>query len=734
MKTFFITLTIFFLNVYSFGQNIPAFPSAEGFGRYSSGGRGGEIYIVTNLNDSGEGSLRKGITKKESRTIVFAISGTIFLKSPLDINHGNLTILGQTAPGDGITVANYPVTLKSNNIVLRYLRFRLGDLVKVEGDALGGRNIENIMIDHCSMSWATDENMSFYRVKNLTVQWSIIAEALNKSVHQKGAHGYGGIWGGEPASFHHNLIISNNSRNPRFSGSESTVNPEDEMVDFRNNVIFNWGDNNIYGGEKGKYNIINNYFKSGTISKHKDRIINPSIPYGQFYVNGNFIEGYPKITTNNWDGGVQTENPLLAKAKEEFGKNEIKTHTAQETLQLVTKYAGASLKRDEVDNRLINYLTNGYPKNISGIINSQNEVGGFPILNSKIINIDSDKDGLPDDWEKANNLKIGIKNGSNFDLSSQYSNIEVYAESILDQINQGKANRNDYDFTVAKDGTGDFLTIQDLVLQLPDYSKTPIKVFIKNGIYKEKIILPTSKTNITFIGEDKTKTILTYDDYASKLNNVGQEIGTSGSASFFIFGDNFTAENITFQNTAGRVGQAVAIRTEADKIKFINCNFIGDQDTVYLVKPGSRQYFYNCYIEGTVDYIFGAATAYFDNCELHNKGKGYVTAASTTEEIPYGYIFYQCKITGEDANSHYLGRPWRPYAKVIFINTTMDESINQDGWNNWGKTSNESTTYFAEYNSTGKGASKNRINWSKQLNEKDVEYYSKDKVLGDWKF
>lgn len=734
MKTFFITLTIFFLNVYSFGQNIPAFPSAEGFGRYSSGGRGGEIYIVTNLNDSGEGSLRKGITKKESRTIVFAISGTIFLKSPLDINHGNLTILGQTAPGDGITIANYPVTLKSNNIILRYLRFRLGDLAKVEGDALGGRNIENIMIDHCSMSWATDENMSFYRVKNLTVQWSIIAEALNKSVHQKGAHGYGGIWGGEPASFHHNLIMSNNSRNPRFSGSESTVNPEDEMVDFRNNVIFNWGDNNIYGGEKGKYNIINNYFKSGTISKHKDRIINPSIPYGQFYVNGNFIEGYPKITTNNWDGGVQTENPLLAKAKEEFGKNEIKTHTAQETLQLVTKYAGASLKRDEVDNRLINYLTNGYPKNISGIINSQNEVGGFPILNSKITNIDSDKDGLPDDWEKANNLKIGIKNGANFDLSSQYSNIEVYAESILDQINQGKANRNDYDFTVAKDGTGDFLTIQDLVLQLPDYSKTPIKVFIKNGIYKEKIILPTSKTNITFIGEDKTKTILTYDDYASKLNNVGQEIGTSGSASFFIFGDNFTAENITFQNTAGRVGQAVAIRTEADKIKFINCNFIGDQDTVYLVKPGSRQYFYNCYIEGTVDYIFGAATAYFDNCELHNKGKGYITAASTTEEIPYGYIFYQCKITGEDANSHYLGRPWRPYAKVIFINTTMDESITQDGWNNWGKTSNESTTYFAEYNSTGKGASKNRINWSKQLNEKDIEYYSKDKVLGDWKF
>ena len=733
MRTFLITIISLILNVCSFAQNIPAFPSAEGFGRYASGGRGGEVYIVSNLNDSGEGSLRKGITKKQDRIIVFAVSGTINLKSPLDINNGNLSILGQTAPGDGITIANYPVTIKSNNVILRYLRFRLGDLAKVEGDALGGRNIENIMIDHCSFSWATDENISFYRVKNLTIQWSIIAEALNQSVHQKGAHGYGGIWGGEPASFHHNLIMSNNSRNPRFSGSASTVNPADEMVDFRNNVIYNWGDNNIYGGEKGKYNIVNNYFKSGPASKHKNRIINPSIPYGQFYVDGNFVNDFPKITANNWDGGVQCDEPQKTMSKTEFGKNEIKTHSPQQALELVTKYVGASYVRDAVDNRLIDYLKNGYPAGKTGIINSQNEVGGFPPLKSTTF-IDTDNDGMPDEWEKKNNLNVGVKDGSKFSLSSQYSNIEVYAESLVETINQGMSARaKEYDFVVAKDGTGDFTTIQDLVLNLPDYSKVTVKVFIKKGIYKEKIILPTSKTNITFIGEDRTKTILTYDDHASKLNNIGEKIGTSGSASFFVYGDDFTAQNITFQNTAGRVGQAVAIRTEADKTKFINCNFLGDQDTVYLVKPNSRQYFYNCYIEGTVDYIFGAATAFFENCELQNKGKGYITAASTLQETTYGYVFYNCVVKGEEANSHYLGRPWRPYAKVIFINTKMDHSINQEGWNNWGKPSNELTAFYGEINSTGQGASKNRVKWSKEINPNDSNFYSREKVLGDWK-
>jgi len=733
MKVIF-SITILLLNTILFAQNNLAFPSAEGFGQFTSGGRGGEVYIVTNLKDSGEGSLRKGIQKHGKRIIVFNVSGTIFLKSPLDINNGDLTILGHTAPGDGITIAQYPVSLKSDNIIIRFLRFRLGDKAKVEGDAIGGRNAENIIIDHCSVSWATDENISFYRIKNLTVQWTLIAEALNQSVHQKGAHGYGGIWGGEPASFHHNLIMSNNSRNPRFSGSASTVNPENEFVDFRNNVIFNWGDNSVYGGEKGKYNLVNNYYKPGPASRHKDRILNPSIPYGSFYVNGNFVEGSDKVTKNNWDGGIQCDEPLKAKSEKEFLVNNIKTHSTQLAYQLVVDHAGASLTRDAVDKRLINYLSNGYPKNQNGIINSQKEVGGYPELKTAKTLVDSDHDGIPDEWELKHNLKVGVNDAAKFDLSSQYSNIEVYAESLLEAKNQAKAIRdNKYDYTVAKDGSGDFTTVQEAIMNLPDYSKVPVVVMIKNGNYKEKLILPTSKTNITFVGEDKEKTILTYDDYASKLNKIGQEIGTSGSASFFIYGDNFTAENLTIENTSGRVGQAVAVRTEADKTKFINCRFLGDQDTVYLVKAGSRQYFYNCYIEGTVDYIFGAATAYFENCHLHNKDKGYITAASTTQETPYGYVFFNCKITGETPNSHYLGRPWRPYAQVIFINNSMDESVLAEGWNNWGKVDNEKTAYYAEYNSVGKGASKNRIKWSHFLTEEEAKKYSKSNVLGDWK-
>src|SRR5690606_1901693 len=270
---FFIAVVLISSNSFAQNQQL-AFPGAEGFGRFATGGRGGEVYNVTTLDDDGEGSLRKGIVKRGPRIIVFAVSGTINLKSPLDINRGDLTIAGQTAPGDGITIAGYPVAVKADNVIIRYLRFRLGDVNAVVDDALKGRGIENVIIDHCSISWATDENTSFYDTRNFTFQWNILAEALNSSVHNKGDHGYGGIWGGVNASFHHNLLASNNSRNPRFSGSKTTANSADEFVDFRNNVIFNWGENSTYGGESGTYNVINNYYKPGPAtsnSKKEDR-------------------------------------------------------------------------------------------------------------------------------------------------------------------------------------------------------------------------------------------------------------------------------------------------------------------------------------------------------------------------------------------------------------------------------------------------------------------------------
>ncbi|WP_202865191.1 polysaccharide lyase family 1 protein [Meridianimaribacter sp. CL38] len=427
----FIIITL--LDSFVFCQPL-AFPSAEGFGKFATGGRGGFVYKVTNLNDDGEGSLRKGILKSGARIIVFDVSGTIELKSKLDINKGDLTILGQTAPGDGITLKGFPVTIKSNNVILRYLRFRMGDTNKIEGDALGCRNTENVIIDHCSISWGTDENASFYNNKNFTLQWCIISEALNQSVHHKGKHGYGGIWGGVNVSFHHNLIASNNSRNPRFSGSSTTENSENEFVDFRNNVIYNWGDNSIYGGEKGTYNIINNYYKSGPATKDskKNRIVNPSEPYGKFYVSGNYIEGFDTISKNNWKGGVQCDNPLETVLYSPIDiKENIITTDAQTAYQTVLDHAGASKNRDAVDIRIVNNVIKGKTDYKKGIIDSQDDVGGWPTLKTEHPEKDSDNDGIPNKWERQHKLDCMKDDASLFTLDKNYSNIEMYSFSIL---------------------------------------------------------------------------------------------------------------------------------------------------------------------------------------------------------------------------------------------------------------------------------------------------------------
>lgn len=435
-KTTFILL-IGLLTIFSISAQQLAFPTAEGFGQYTKGGRGGLIYKVTNLNDSGEGSLRKGIQKKGARIIVFDVSGTIELQSKLDINKGDLTILGQTAPCGGITLKGYPVTIKSNNVIVRYLRFRMGDINAIEGDALGCRDTENVIIDHCSISWGTDENASFYNNKNFTFQWNIVSEALNRSVHKKGAHGYGGIWGGVNASFHHNLIANNNSRNPRFSGSKTTENSENEFVDFRNNVIYNWGENSIYGGEKGTYNIVNNYFKSGpaTTSSKLDRIVSPSEPYGKFYVDGNYVYNYEDITKNNWDGGVQCNNPELAKLETSIDiSNNISTSNAETAFDKVLESSGASYARDMVDKRIVENVKKGKVSYKDGIIDSQNNVGSWPKTKTKKALKDSDGDGIPDKWERKLKLNKNKEDAHLNTLDENYSNIEVYANMLVDEM------------------------------------------------------------------------------------------------------------------------------------------------------------------------------------------------------------------------------------------------------------------------------------------------------------
>lgn len=297
------------------------------------------------------------------------------------------------------------------------------------------------------------------------------------------------------------------------------------------------------------------------------------------------------------------------------------------------------------------------------------------------------------------------------------------------------ANSVMYDFLVAKDGTGDFKTVQEAINAVPDLRDNRTVIYIKEGVYKEKLTLPATKTNVSFIGEDNKKTILTYDDYASKKNRYGEDIGTSGSTSFFVFGDGFYAENITFENSAGPVGQAVAVRVTGDRAYFENCRFLGYQDTLYPHGVGSRQYYRNCYIEGTTDFIFGSATALFQSCEINSKpGGSYITAASTPDTARYGFVFKDCRIVGDvKENSTYLGRPWRPYASTVFINCYLGKQIKAEGWQNWGKENNEKTAYYAELNSSGPGAVQlGRVDWSSQLSEKDMDYYSDEKILQGW--
>jgi len=291
-----------------------------------------------------------------------------------------------------------------------------------------------------------------------------------------------------------------------------------------------------------------------------------------------------------------------------------------------------------------------------------------------------------------------------------------------------------YDFVVAKDGSGNFKTVQEAIDAVPDLRANRTRILIKPGVYKEKLTLSSTKTNVSFVGEDAVTTILTFDDFAQRKNRFGENIGTSGSSSFFIYGDGFTSENITFENSAGPVGQAVAVRIDGDKVSFFNCRFLGFQDTLYPHGDRSRQYYKDCYIEGTVDYIFGFSTALFDHCTLFCKTAGYATAASTPKESAYGFVFRHCKITGSAPEGAFvLGRPWRPYAKVVYLECQMDKVIAPAGWNNWDNAENEKTAYYAEYNSQGAGANvSQRVAWSHQLTDKEAKLYTVPTIFGDW--
>jgi pectinesterase len=289
---------------------------------------------------------------------------------------------------------------------------------------------------------------------------------------------------------------------------------------------------------------------------------------------------------------------------------------------------------------------------------------------------------------------------------------------------------------VAQDGTGKYKTVQAALDAIPANNKKPVTIFIKNGVYKEKLRLDSSKSNVAIIGEDKFNTILTYDDHTGKVYPNGLAINTQNSASFVVKANNFSLQNITVENNAGfTAGQAVGLEVQGDKATVRNCRIVGNQDILFTSRDNSRQYYEDCYIEGTTDFIFGSATCWFERCHIHSKKNSHVTAASTPKEHMYGYVFNDCVLTGDTTlNKVSLGRPWRPYAAVVYLHCYIDKDIMPEGWANWNNTESYKTARYAEYKNYGPGANTSqRVQWSKQLSDDEARRYTLKNVFGDWK-
>lgn len=439
---------------------LPAFPGAEGHGAKTVGGRGGRVIAVTHLNDSGPGSLRAAVAEKGPRTIVFRVSGTIDLQSELRIGEPFVTIAGQTAPGDGITLKRHPLVIEADEVIVRYLRVRLGDESGETADAVSARYVKNLILDHVSASWSIDETLSVYHCEDVTVQWCIVSESLYQSHHTKGGdHGFGGIWGSNRGSYHHNLLAHHSSRNPRFASGCG-------FTDFRYNVIYNWGYQSLYGAEaqqKGNpkfnfstVNVVANTFKPGPATRPGEvahRIAEPSsrqreADYGRWYVADNVVEGSPAVTADNWAGGVQPQDgpALLSRVRLEqpWPAMPLTPQSAAEAYAAVLAHAGASRpRRDAVDLRIVAEVREGRataegpayrakyqlpataPR--TGIIDTPAHAGGWPELKSTAAPADTDGDGLPDDWEIR--FQLDPKNpadGAQDADRDGYTNLEEY--------------------------------------------------------------------------------------------------------------------------------------------------------------------------------------------------------------------------------------------------------------------------------------------------------------------
>ena len=471
-----------------------AFPGAEGGGMFATGGRGGKIYHVTSLDDNNtQGTLRYGIENAERPlTIVFDVAGTIALQKQLQIKKGDLTIAGQTAPGDGICLKNYTFRIHASNVIVRFIRCRMGDEQKTEDDAMQvmdkyGDSFEKIIIDHCSISWSTDECASFYGMKDFTFSWNIVSESLRASVHGKGNHGYGGIWGGTNATYHHNLLAHHDSRNPRLD--HDYVSHQKGPVTISNNVVYNWSGNTCYGGESSsntgddyrKYNFVGNYYKPGPVTPSSHRwLIQPTtscsncggtILPGHFYMNDNVLYGVSDVTSNNWKAGKNTgvgvyiseSDAAKIKADSPYECNAMSLHSANDAFDAVLAYAGASFAKDAIDTRIAketkdgSYTYQGSNGSTKGLIDTQTDVddgtwvNGWPVYKATEEQIsalrDADSDGIPNTVEDAWGLnKSDPKDASEYTLDpdKRYTNLEMYLHYLVKDIVNGGNQKAEY--------------------------------------------------------------------------------------------------------------------------------------------------------------------------------------------------------------------------------------------------------------------------------------------------
>ena len=777
----------------NYKADLISFPGAEGYGRFTTGGRmvdsrGSKVYYVTRLDDTGdEGTFRWAVTTGDDtpRTVLFKVAGTIYLTSRLTAK-ANTTIAGQTAPGGGICLAGYQMKLGSNSIV-RHIRFRAGDLPSNSNANNGNsmsmldvENVTNIMMDHCTFAWSMEENLTMYDCDYTTVQWCIFSEALYNSGNLKGARAYGAQWGGEHGTLHHCLFAHNVSRSPRFNGVRSSVNDRQVDSEFINNVIYNWGNHNsVYGGECSAggatdYNrtyMINNYYRPGPATKagtsNGRHFVRPSggniNEVGEWYLSGNKFETgskwagteafwkddiLEKVNADNYWGFLSEKgrgihfwslsptqelyDTKLLKALPEGYQLTMSYDTADEAFQKVVKQAGASLPRyDEVDARVLKEAAGEtdpiYKGDYGqlGIIdtpyditlsshdefaalreedNTQINVTCYPRLQPTADDyanqvVDTDGDGLPDSYE----TEVGLNPSDGSDAmkltASGYSHLEVFLNGVADgTIDAKQYTRHQpakptaiaLTFTVAKDGTGIFSTIQEAIDNVPEGVEGFIT--IKAGVYEGHVQI--DKPNIHLMGQSKENTIITWDKTAA-------EGGVDNTATVNVTADGVSFDNLTIRNTRVNEGQALALYTKGDRITVTSCNLEGWQDTYRTGKRGQRHLVRNCKISGKTDFIYNDGEVYFDADTLHVLESGYIVAPAHISPN-YGYVFDRCIITtAKSGTQTYLGRPWADTPKVSFINTRLAEGtgIYPQGYVDMGGLPKQ----MAEYNTVDAG-------------------------------